>query len=80
MVHGEVDAFDSHERGVDTTTFDSMKQGRKLFSDPCTVELKTQTSVSWCCAWYVAVCETREVTSVEEGHDVECVIEKIHVC
>ena len=31
MVHGEVDAFDSHERGVDKTTFDSMKQGRKLF-------------------------------------------------
>ena len=46
MVHGEVDAFDSHERGFNKTTFDSMKQGRKLFSDPCMVELKAPMSVS----------------------------------
>ena len=41
----EVDAFDSHERGVDKTTFDSMKQGKVIVSDPCTVELKAQMSV-----------------------------------
>ena len=41
----------------------------------CTMELKAPISVSWRCARCVAVCETREVTSVEEGHDVERVTE-----
>ena len=41
----------------------------------CRVELKAPISMSWRCARSVAVCEMREVTSVEEGHDVERVTE-----
>ena len=36
---------------------------------------KAPVSVSWRCARCVAVCEMREVTSMEEGHDVERVTE-----
>ena len=43
----------------------------------CRMELKAPTSVSGRCARCVALCEMREVTSVEEGHDVERVTEKM---
>ena len=37
-------------------------------------------SVSWCRARCVGVCEMTEVTSVEEGHDVERVTETKRAC
>ena len=43
----------------------------EVSSGPCSVEQEAQRSVSWRCTRYAVLYEKGEVTSVEEGHDVE---------